>query len=486
MSHVAPSMSRCHHRSSFRHFRRAYSPKKYRHHGDHKHYHRTISSKTIGMKPLVQHYKDVSLPHLLQTRRQGIISSALYENYVLGKQSNHLALLTNRAAISTQTTSSPLSSLDLSYNDRFLLSANESGGIFLYDLSKWGLSPVHNPPSYAPVGQIQTRGGACMNRAVWHGKEAIVFITASADGRVGVWDANLLQQVYSMRPFPKRQAVQSADADAAYWPISSMDKNSHAADQMIVTSTHDPCVKLVDLRTGGCSHSLLGHARGCTVVRWSPQSPYCLASGDKEGMIRIWDIRKASSCLTVLQRDENRSPDDNRQTLRRIRAHYEHLKRGNKAKSHQQKPIQPQHTIHSSHTGPIEQLAFDPTGQYLVSLSNMTLSLWDMLHKYPFVPRRYMSITSSTPSQRRPVILTPNGQCDYIIWVGDKRLIKGYSLLNGGKPLYTLKGHMGDINDVISKGTELLSTAKDYVILQWGQDEVSRKRKSLTVDRDCW
>ncbi|GKY95715.1 hypothetical protein MPSEU_000532300 [Mayamaea pseudoterrestris] len=438
------------------------------------------------MKSLSLHHDNISLPRLILNREEGVVTPTGFENHFLRDQTNQ----------------------------RFLLAANESGGIFLYDLSKWGLDTKHNlkqpqeddyasyeaysfpldsTTSYSPIGHAQ-QSLAVIKRAQWHGNDALVFVTASSDGRAVVWDATALEPVLTMHPFPHRggNAFQSTSQDRRiarnseleeqFWPISSMDKNVHAPDQFVVGSSFDANAKLMDLRSATCSHSLPGHLRGCRTARWSPHSPFNVATGDGEGNIRIWDVRKAISCVCVLQRDETKGAT---RKSRSIRSNYAHLQR--RSKKRPRSTLTQATLSHASHAGAIEQLAFDDHGQYLVSLSNKTLTVWDLLDRNPYVPRQFATITSATDNVTRPVVVTPNGRSDYIVWVGDKRVVKGFSLRNGGNPIHFLKGHFGTLMDICPwNRTELLTTARDHVILQWGHGKASTKPEESMLDVDNW
>ena len=79
----------------------------------------------------------------------------------------------------------------------------------------------------------------------------------------------------------------------------------------VVASLQDPALKLVDIRSGASSHTLLGHAMpGISSVQWAPHNDVILASGGLDGTVRLWDIRKAGSraCVTILNQDKTHPP----------------------------------------------------------------------------------------------------------------------------------------------------------------------------------
>jgi DNA excision repair protein ERCC-8 len=69
----------------------------------------------------------------------------------------------------------------------------------------------------------------------------------------------------------------------------------------ILGGAEHPSIRLLDLRTGGITHTLIGHERGIVVpVRWSPRRSHLLASGGSDGTIRLWDVRRGKACLASL------------------------------------------------------------------------------------------------------------------------------------------------------------------------------------------
>ena len=85
---------------------------------------------------------------------------------------------------------------------------------------------------------------------------------------------------------------------------------SHAlspiADHLLVAcATQHPAVRLVDLRSGASTHSLAGHHSAVLSLAWSPINEYILASGGSDGLVRLWDIRRGSGSLGVLDLEDS-------------------------------------------------------------------------------------------------------------------------------------------------------------------------------------
>lgn len=81
---------------------------------------------------------------------------------------------------------------------------------------------------------------------------------------------------------------------------------SPIADHLLVAcATQHPAVRLVDLRSGSSTHSLAGHHGALLAIAWSPTVEHILASGGVDGTVRLWDIRKSSGSLGVLDMEDS-------------------------------------------------------------------------------------------------------------------------------------------------------------------------------------
>ncbi|TVY47925.1 DNA excision repair protein [Lachnellula occidentalis] len=74
---------------------------------------------------------------------------------------------------------------------------------------------------------------------------------------------------------------------------------------LVACATQHPAVRLVDLRSGANTHSLTGHHGALLSLAWSPTLDYILASGGVDGTVRLWDIRKSSGQLGVLDMEDS-------------------------------------------------------------------------------------------------------------------------------------------------------------------------------------
>ena len=78
-----------------------------------------------------------------------------------------------------------------------------------------------------------------------------------------------------------------------------------ATHLLVACATQHPTVRLVDLRSGSNTHSLAGHNGALLSLDWSPTLEHILASGGIDGTVRLWDIRKSSGSLGILDAEDS-------------------------------------------------------------------------------------------------------------------------------------------------------------------------------------
>jgi DNA excision repair protein ERCC-8 len=78
-----------------------------------------------------------------------------------------------------------------------------------------------------------------------------------------------------------------------------------ASHLLVACATQHPAVRLVDLRSGSSTHSLASHHGALLALAWNPTLEHILASGGVDGTVRLWDIRKSSGALGVLDMSDS-------------------------------------------------------------------------------------------------------------------------------------------------------------------------------------
>jgi DNA excision repair protein ERCC-8 len=396
-----------------------------------------------------------SLPALLWSRSVG--QRCPRELWSRLRSQDNMVLRDNEQIVSPHRGS--ISTLHMDRTEgRFLLAGSSDATISIYDLSPWGRDPLlnsHQSPEnaapksvYKPVAQSLRRTtsngpghSASIVRAEWYAFDTGAFVSASSDGALVVWDTQAMQPVVQWQPFPSICSFH-------------LSKSSGRSESLLaVCSKDDTTVKLVDLRSGAASHILTGHLRGVTAVQWCPTFDVVLASGSRDGTVRLWDIRKAGSRATICTLDREESSP---LPLRPYRSDFRHLRyRQTKGPNSYQDT-----SAVSSHSGPVDGVLFTPDGQFLVTCGATQLQLWDLRSRGHLVARNFAG------SAQPPLLVVGRR-----VWMpfGNTK-IGSYGLDEGGPPQQILDGHLGKVTalECSDDSLQLMSGAADGMILVWG------------------
>lgn len=525
--------------------------------------------------------KNPSIPSLLNLRTTGRCHSVSFQNRITRKRSRTICL----------STSPTVESLDKSLMDlhldakehRFLLTGSAVGVVSVYDLSKWGSndhlqgpnhnissstissarsrpndhrqdsysnssnsssssSSIHKPiarsvrvPAVTESEQVPAGHSSTIRSVRWYPTDAGAFLSASSDGNLLVWDTACMTPVARFAPLQHNSSASTRMTDGVEGSISSPSLHCMELSEYhclaAVASPHVREVKLLDLRSGAASHSLVGHSGGgIQSVQWSPASAHILATGGLDGIVRLWDIRKAGSrsCLAVLNRNvavnttlqESMSsaayqPDYSHWRQRRGLLSPQKFKSKQRGIVGSSKQGQQQHerghpelapnnyqaaeaSAAISHQGPVTGLAFVDSGHSLLSSgADGELLLWDLSGAGQWVPRRFVLPGGRRPvdptCNRTPIITTHDGDGD-TVWIGNGSRLAAFSVHQGGTARQVLGGHLSRIQAIqaIPDTMQLLTCASDGLILTWGPKPAvsmpaTNKRKRLVQeDRDSW
>lgn len=483
------------------------------------------------------------------------------------------------------------------HTGRFVLAGSADGTVSIYDLSKWGStssttsttshhnSALQNGRSFSsfsnstsattttqrfhPVArsimvptvsnllQLPAGHSSSVTLAQWYPTDAGVFVSGSSDGTILVWDTGRMTPVVRAHPFGRESDDSDGRLDyrsttwlAGHLRTTQGGSSSSSTHQdvhhhlMVAGSYNHTALKLVDIRSGAASHQLVGHQAGISCVQWSPTNPHVLASGSRDGCIRLWDVRKSGSrsCITYLDRDNTTLAAFGKSSIQPggYHADYSHLRKDHfrsryvyssdkhnnsnsnstnirVTKKRRREQVAPNSYDHlesqganRSHYGKVAAVAFLETGQHLASVGgdDGELVLWDLRNGCA-LPTKFVSAGGTagsgqrqvdTPKQKRLALLTTRlgrgGQQEDTtsLWIANKRgEIVGYST-EGGKPKQVLKGHLSNVTSLESMEPErrILSGGADGMILCWGQPEKSFIGRSAVVtaaaieDKDNW
>ena len=413
--------------------------------------------------------KQSSLFVALHQRDVGIIAPQGFRNRVASYHSSRISLLDQPEIASSHTSGMSLCMDKSEY--RYLLSGGLDAVVSIYDLSPWGHEKNDQQPNLHKAVAQSVRVPASSDRghassivaAQWHPVDTGAFVSAAKDGTVLVWDTN------SMRPVVKWNPMKTLNC-------LSLSTSLHRSESlMAIGSCHidEPMIKLLDIRSGAASHSLLGHNKGITHIQWSPTCDVIFLSGGMDGTIRVWDIRKSGSraCLAILNQDTrelNRS--------RRYRGDYSHLvikKTSTKVGPNNYHTVE-DNSI-SSHSGPISGLVFTEDGHYVVSTArDGKLKVWDMRTNAHWIPLDFQANGGRPPivacNPNVPILVQNYGR-QSIAWVGLGSSIMGYDIHMGGNPINHLQGHLDNITSLgsLDHSFGFISGGMDGMILSWGR-----------------
>eukprot|EP00980_Cylindrotheca_fusiformis_P010214 scaffold2271_cov130-Cylindrotheca_fusiformis.AAC.9 len=415
---------------------------------------------------------------------------------------------------------SAIASLSINREEgRFLLAGSSDGTVSIWDISKWGSehyirqgsnnNSLARRTAYHPIARsvkvtaaegLDIPGGhsSSVTHVQWYPVDTGAFLSSASDGDILLWDTNQMTPVLRVNPFDDNNSGGG----------SCVSQLQAGGDHSLIGtgSWNDAALKLVDVRSGASSHQLTGHHGGISSIQWSPTMPVILASGSKDGTVRLWDIRKSGSraCIAVCNRGATQSAPASKP----YKADYSHLRastknvtkliskkrklEANSLAPNYYQHLQSQH-VSSHSSGHVSAVSFFPSGQFLASVGgvNGELLVWDLRESGS--PRRLTSKfvspggrPAATPLRRKATLKV----CDNTIWVGCHQHLLGFGI-DGGSPHQILRGHLNSITslDQLEPGKNLVSGSRDGMILCWGKPRIASFASTMPVlsdDRDNW
>ena len=179
-----------------------------------------------------------------------------------------------------------------------------------------------------------------------------------------------------------------------------------SSQPLIALATSQPQIPLIDLRTTHATHLLPGHTGGSIyTLRFSPVHPHLLATGNTNGQILLFDIRRATPAMAALDADDSTGILGEVDTLR---------------------PNQtPLNYTALAHAGPVTTLLFpDPTGRTLLSAGHdQRIRLWDMTtgrnELVHFGPRVRNNRVGELAALVAPSYSSVRGASELLFWPND-------------------------------------------------------------------
>jgi DNA excision repair protein ERCC-8 len=178
-----------------------------------------------------------------------------------------------------------------------------------------------------------------------------------------------------------------------------------ASHLLVACATQHPTVRLVDLRSGSSTHSLAGHHGALLSVAWCPTLEHVLASGGVDGTIRLWDVRKSSGALGVLDMEDSTGI-----------AGFDGMGGGTRGRN-----------SGKAHQGTVNGLAWTDDGSYIVSSGHdQRVRVWDASTGAntlaSFGPTLKNGHLSNLPLLTSPTALTPPRK-ELLFYPNEKELL---------------------------------------------------------------
>lgn len=188
-------------------------------------------------------------------------------------------------------------------------------------------------------------------------------------------------------------------------------------------------VKLVDLKTGQCSHQLeLEASMSCA---WSPVSDYLLAAGGSNSTVKLWDIRSSKKCLTQL-----------------VVCH-----------------------ANTKNYSRVNGVVFTPDGSRIITACDDVITSWDAEY-YNKLNVTYDPVENNISKSINFDVVAYDGLEVCFVPSGNK--VQLFNIKNG-KQLNVLSGHLNTCNSVQYNSTsmELYSAGDDNRIIRWKSRETT-------------
>lgn len=336
----------------------------------------------------------------------------------------------------------------------------------------------------------------------WYPVDGGIFISSGFSGHVKIWDSDRFE---SVGRFDLRSRVYCAKFSPA--------ATTHS---LIAAATANGEVRLCDMAVDAAVHSLLGHRDEIWTLAWSPGNEFHLATGTRDGEIRMWDIRRSGStaCLMCLNHEgpavvpgrsslhtnTKRLPSTSlasaaRPTARKRQRLRDNTHRsinndtGGRASMGRQRNdphVAASTSFASAHQGGVNSLAFTPDGRYMLSSGiDNKLRLWHsgtgthQFMNYEHVENDMaarslqMAVVQEADAWHSTVVYHPNGR------YGQMNAYRVFG--DHGVPIARSTAHYEQITACAYRHSkqELYTAGEDGLIMRWNPGAVE-----LCPDRD--
>ncbi|XP_077417256.1 DNA excision repair protein ERCC-8 isoform X2 [Vanacampus margaritifer] len=304
-----------------------------------------------------------------------------------------------------------------------MLSGGADGVIVIYDLENFSGKPQYTCKAVSTIGRSSKYAHKFSVETVqWYPYDTGMFVSSSFDKTMKVWDTETLKPA---EVFEFEGTVYSHHLS----PIA----RKHS---LIAVGTNHPKIQLCDLKSGSKIHVLQGHRAEVLSVRWSPRYEHILATASADSKVRVWDVRRASSCLFTLDQHN-----------------------GDKSKAASE-------AVNTAHNGRVNGLCFTSDGLHLLtSGTDDRMRLWNSATGENTLVN-YGKV--SNESRKRRQLTVSRGCSPEFVFVPCGSSVAVYGL-HSGQLLTMLRGHYNHVDccEFHPDHQELYSAGKDGNILAW-------------------
>uniref|UniRef100_A0A1D5P390 ERCC excision repair 8, CSA ubiquitin ligase complex subunit n=1 Tax=Gallus gallus TaxID=9031 RepID=A0A1D5P390_CHICK len=283
---------------------------------------------------------------------------------------------------------------------RYMLSGGSDGVIVLYDLENLSRKPNYTCKALCSVGRSHPDAHKFSVETVqWYPHDTGMFTSSSFDKTLKIWDTNTLQP-----------------AD-----VFQFEGTVYSHHMSPVATKH--CL-------------IAGHRQEVLAVSWSPRHEYVLATASADSKVKLWDVRRASGCLTTLDQHN-----------------------GEKSKASSE-------AVNTAHNGRVNGLCYTSDGLHLLTVgTDDRMRLWNSstgentLVNYGKV---------SNESRKGLKFSVSCGCSPEFAFVPYKSTIAVYTIFSG-ELITMLRGHYNTVDCCVFQPNfqELYSGSRDCNILAW-------------------
>lgn len=402
-------------------------------------------------------------------------------------------------------------------DSRFLLVGTATSKLQLFDLQglerhegggRAVISSYDTSHSMPPVAVARARRSSPkatvqfgLSSVDWYPVDGGIVISSALDGHVSVWDSETMEMVSDF-------AMQTRVYCAKFSRIAS----SHA---LIAAATAKAQVRLCDMRIDSSIHSLLGHQDEIWSLAWSLENEHQLATGSRNGELRLWDIRRsgATACLLCLSHEGRASAPGRSTLLTNVKtlqstslasaSRPQSRKRPRTsssdsiARASSTSPTLLRNDPHAAasassviaHHGGINSLAFTPDGRFLLSSGNdQKLRLWNSkTGEHLFM--NYIGTENTLASRSLEMAVVQEGDAWDSTMVfhpnGPHGELAAFRVFGDhGEPLTRTTAHYNQITTCVYRPTkrELYTGGEDGLIMRWKATPVELSPEPVTDD----